>query len=224
MVKTLIIARKPENIAALAESLESNGFGVETVLAGCATTAALRCKACALIICERAVLENREVCAFLEGWNVPILWIVEEGSLPEAVRNFRMGLEDYIFSSAGTAEILARVNMLLRCTGIHMGRKLLIGELYLDADARSATVNGSEVPLTMREFDLLFGLLSEPDRAFSRRELMQKYWGGDTKTGPRSVDVYMTKLREKFADCKSFQITTMHGIGYKAVLTNAAAS
>lgn len=224
MVKALIITRKPENIAALTESLESNGFGVETVLAGCATTAALRCKACALILCERAALECEEVSAFLRGWNGPILWIAEEEKLPEAIHNFRMGLEDYIFSSASGAEVLARVNMLLRCTGIDTGRKRIIGELYLDADARCARINGSEVSLTMREFDLLLGLLSDPGKVFSRRELMQKYWSVDSKTGPRAVDVYMTKLREKLSDCKDIQIVTVHGIGYKAVVTNAAAS
>lgn len=223
MVKILIISREPENIAALAESLKSNGFGVETVSAECATKAVLRCKACALIICERAALENKEVNAFLQGWNAPILWIVDEENLPEAIHNFRMGLEDYVVFSAGTAEVLARINMLLRCTGIDTGRKMIIGALYLDADARVAIVNKNEVPLTMREFDLLFGLLSEPDKAFSRKELMQKYWGDDTKTNPRSVDVYMTKLREKFAACKSFQIATVHGIGYKVVITSGTA-
>ena len=100
------------------------------------------------------------------------------------------------------------------------GRKLTVGDLYLDADARVAVANGEEVPLTMREFNILFGLLSEPEKAFSRQELMQKYWDEDSKTNQRAVDVYMTKLREKFSDCNDFRIATVHGIGYKAVITN----
>ena len=218
MVKILVIRSGSIGTEDICNSLKSNGFGIETVAAEYITKAQLRCIACAMIICERKVLENKEIHAFLQNWTAPVLWIVDEKDLPAAVSNFRMGLEDYIVLPTETAEILARVRMLLRCAGMDTGRKLTVGDLYLDADARVAVANGEEVPLTMREFNILFGLLSEPEKAFSRQELMQKYWDEDSKTNQRAVDVYMTKLREKFSDCNDFRIATVHGIGYKAVM------
>ena len=142
---------------------------------------------------------------------------MEQNELPKSVRNFRMGMEDYVVKPVGTTELLARIHMLMRCAGIDTGKKLHIGSLCLDADARAALVDGKEIPLTMREFDILFGMLSAPEKVFTRKELMSRYWGEESKTSPRAVDVYMTKLREKFSVCKDFQIVTVHGVGYKAV-------
>lgn len=175
-------------IVDICTSLESNGFSIETVAAEHTTKAQLRCKTCAMIICERKALENKEVDHFLQTWNAPLLWVMEEYSLPEVIQNFRMGLEDYIVSSASAGETLARVRMLLRCAGMDTGRKLTVGNLYLDADSRVAIVKEKEIPLTMREFNILFGLLSEPENAFSRQELMQKYWDEDSKTNRRAVE------------------------------------
>lgn len=88
----------------------------------------------------------------------------------------------------------------------------------LDADELSATVDGEDVPLTVREFNLLYKLLSYPKKTFTRSQLMEEFWDGDTSSGLRTVDVYITKLRSKFTACKDFEIVTVHGLGYKAVL------
>ena len=85
-------------------------------------------------------------------------------------------------------------------------------------EERSAVLDGREIPLTVREFNLLYKLLSYPKKTFTRAQLMDEFWDADSTSGPRAVDVYMTKLREKFADCKDFEIVTVHGLGYKAVL------
>ena len=74
------------------------------------------------------------------------------------------------------------------------------------------------MPLTVREFNLLYKLLSYPKKTFTRSQLMEEFWDGDTTSGPRTVDVYITKLRSKFARCEDFEIVTVHGLGYKAVL------
>ncbi len=74
------------------------------------------------------------------------------------------------------------------------------------------------MPLTVREFNLLYKLLSYPKKTFTRSQLMDEFWDGDSSSGLRTVDVYMTKLRSKFAACRDFEIVTVHGLGYKAVL------
>lgn len=88
----------------------------------------------------------------------------------------------------------------------------------MDADEHTAYVNGEELPLTVREFDILFKLLSYPKKTFTRSQLMESLWDYDSSATSRTVDVYMAKLREKTAACDGFDIVTVHGLGYKAVL------
>ena len=82
----------------------------------------------------------------------------------------------------------------------------------------TATVDGEEIPVTTREFNILFKLLSYPKKTFSRAQLMDEFWGVDSDTNLRAVDVYITKLRDKFSVCDGFKIVTVLGLGYKAVL------
>ena len=108
--------------------------------------------------------------------------------------------------------------MRLRRAKIATSKRLEVGGLVLDADELSATVDGEDIPLTVREFNLIYKLLSYPKKTFTRSQLMEEFWDGDTSSGPRTVDVYITKLRSKFSACKDFEIVTVHGLGYKAVL------
>lgn len=82
----------------------------------------------------------------------------------------------------------------------------------------AATMGGEEIPVTTREFNILYKLLSYPNRTFSRSQLMDEFWGVESNTSLRAVDVYIAKLRDKFAACDAFQIKTVRGLGYKAVL------
>jgi DNA-binding response OmpR family regulator len=88
----------------------------------------------------------------------------------------------------------------------------------MNADEMTAYLDDTEITLTVKEFQVLYKLLSCPKKTFTRSQLMDEFWGLETGTTPRSVDVYITKLREKFAGCKDFEIVTVHGLGYKAVL------
>lgn len=115
-------------------------------------------------------------------------------------------------------ELLLRVRALLRRANIEMNRKLVVGNLERDADAMTAVVDGEEIPVTTREFNILYKLLSYPKKTFSRPQLMDEFWGVDSETSLRAVDVYITKLRDKFAGCDGFEIKTVRGLGYKAVL------
>ena len=82
----------------------------------------------------------------------------------------------------------------------------------------TAAIDGEEIAITTREFNILYKLLSYPKKTFTRAQLMDEFWGIDSGTSLRAVDVYVTKLRDKFSDCHSFQIITVRGLGYKAVL------
>ena len=97
-------------------------------------------------------------------------------------------------------------------------RKLVVANLELDADGMTASIDGEEISITTREFHILYKLLSYPKKTFTRAQLMDEFWGIDSGTSLRAVDVYITKLRDKFSACNGFEIKTVRGLGYKAVL------
>lgn len=149
---------------------------------------------------------------------IPILFMSARDDLPAKQKGFRLGIDDYMVKPVDFEELLLRVRALLRRANIEMEKKLTVGNLTLDGDGMTAEVNGEEVPVTPREFNILFKLLSYPQKIFSRAQLMDEFWEVDTDASLRSVDVYVTKLRDKFSLCDGFEIKTVRGVGYKAVL------
>lgn len=149
---------------------------------------------------------------------IPILFMSARDDLPAKQKGFRLGIDDYMVKPIDFEEILLRVRALLRRANIEMEKKLVVGNLSLDGDGMTAEVDGEEIPVTPREFNILFKLLSYPKKIFSRAQLMDEFWEVDTDASLRSVDVYVTKLRDKFSGCDGFEIKTVRGVGYKAVL------
>ncbi len=149
---------------------------------------------------------------------IPILFMSAKDDLPSKQKGFLLGIDDYMVKPIELDELLLRIRALLRRANIEMERKLTVGNLTLDADAVTATVAGEEVPVTTREFNILYKLLSYPNKTFSRAQLMDEFWGVESETSLRAVDVYITKLRDKFSGCDGFEIKTVRGLGYKAVL------
>ena len=133
-------------------------------------------------------------------------------------RSRRQAVEAHSYVCIDLDELFLRIGALLRRSKIASSRRLEVGNFVMDADERSATINGEEISLTAREFDLLYKLLSYPKKTFTRTQLMDEFWDVDTQTSTRTVDVYMTKLRAKLSECDSFEIQTVHGLGYKAVI------
>lgn len=150
--------------------------------------------------------------------HIPILFMSAKDDLPSKQKGFQLGIDDYMVKPIELGELLLRVRALLRRANIEMDRKLVVGNLELDADAMTANVSGEEIATTTREFRILYKLLSYPNKTFSRAQLMDEFWGVDSETSLRAVDVYITKLRDKFSDCDGFEIKTVRGLGYKAVL------
>ena len=149
---------------------------------------------------------------------IPILLMTARDDLAAKQRGFRAGVDDYMVKPIELGEMLLRVRALLRRANIEQERKLTVGNLELDADGVTATVAGVEIPVTTREFNILFKLLSYPKKTFSRSQLMDEFWDLNSNTTLRAVDVYITKLRDKFSGCDGFKIVTVRGLGYKAVL------
>lgn len=150
--------------------------------------------------------------------DIPILFMTAREDLESKRKGFRLGIDDYMVKPVDLEELLLRIEALLRRSRIARNRKLEIGKLALDMEERTCTLDGEEIPLTVREFNLLYKLLSYPKKTFTRTQLMEEFWDAESESGPRVVDVYITRLRTKLARCDDFQIVTVHGLGYKAVV------
>lgn len=150
--------------------------------------------------------------------NIPILFMTARDDIASKQRGFRIGVDDYMVKPIDLDELFLRIGALLRRAKITSSRKIEIGHFVMDADEHTAYLGEEEIALTNREFSILYKMLSYPKKTFTRTQLMDEFWDADTETAPRAVDVYMTKLRQKLADCEDFEIKTVHGLGYKAVV------
>ena len=150
--------------------------------------------------------------------NIPILFMTARDDMTSKRKGFKIGIDDYMVKPVDLDELLLRIGALLRRARIASDKRLEIGSLLLDAQEHAAYLNGEQVLLTVRDFNLLFKLLSYPKKTFTRSQLMDEFWDTETTSGLRTVDVYMTKLRDKLSGCSDFEIVTVHGLGYKAVL------
>lgn len=149
---------------------------------------------------------------------IPILFMTAQDDIASKKRGFRIGVDDYMVKPIDLDELFLRIGALLRRAKIAASRKIEIGHFVMDADEYTAYLNEEEISLTNREFNILYKLLSYPKKTFTRMQLMDEFWNADTETAPRAVDVYMTKLRQKLSGCSDFEIVTVHGLGYKAVI------
>ena len=148
---------------------------------------------------------------------IPILLMTARDDLSAKRQGFRAGIDDYMVKPIDLDELLLRIEALLRRARIEDEKRLTVGKTVLDAEEVSVYVDGTPVTLTLREFQITYKLLSYPRRTFSRAQLMDEFWSGETSASLRAVDVYITRIREKFSGCEDFKIVTVHGLGYKAV-------
>ena len=150
--------------------------------------------------------------------NIPILFMTARDDFASKQRGYRAGIDDYMVKPIDLDELCLRIGALLRRAKIASSHHLEVGNFVMDVDEHTAYLGEEEISLTTREFNLLYKLLSYPRKTFTSTQLMDEFWDAGTASGPRTVDVYMTKLRSKLARCDAFEIVTVHGLGYKAVI------
>lgn len=150
--------------------------------------------------------------------NIPILFMTARDDFSSKERGYRLGIDDYMVKPINLDELVLHVEALLRRANIAAQKKLVVGNLVLDEDDVSATVDGEPVSLTLREFQILFKLLSYPKHTFTRSQLLEEFSGIENESGLRTVDVHITNLRAKFAHWSAFKIVTVRGLGYKGIL------
>ena len=153
---------------------------------------------------------------------MPVLLITAKGSYDDKNKGFSSGADDYLVTPIDIKEIVLRVNALLRRSKIANERQLRIANITLDADNLTVTRDGNIYVLSPKEFYLLFKLLSYPGRVFTRFEIMSEVWGYDSESDEKTINVHISKLRTRFEGWTEFEISTVRGLGYKAIVKGDA--
>ena len=150
--------------------------------------------------------------------DVPIIFMTAKDDKPSKMFGYSIGIDDYIVKPFDMDILIMKIGAILKRVNIEAQKEISIGNFRMNRDERSAYIDDAEINLTVREFDILFKMLSYPKKTFTRSALMEEFWDYDSSATSRTVDVYMVKLREKTSLADGFEIQTVHGLGYKLVI------
>ena len=168
-------------------------------------------------------MDGLAVCRKLRQQHLmPIIMVTARGDEVDRVLGLEVGADDYLVKPFSLRELLARVRAMLRRVDLEGrrqaatggGERIVVGPLVVDAGSRVATLDGSPMHLTRKEFELLTVLVSNPGRAFSREFLVERIWGTDFDGFDRAVDTHVTRLRKKLGVLGD-RIVTVWGVGYR---------
>lgn len=154
------------------------------------------------------------------GYEMPVLMITAKESAADKRAGFRAGTDDYMVKPIDVNEMVWRVEALLRRSQIVSQRRAKIGNTEFNCDTLSVSYNGETATLPQKEFFLLFKLVASPNRIFTRIQIMDEVWGIDSEADSHTLDVHISRLRDRFKDNPDFEIVTVRGLGYKVVERN----
>ncbi len=166
------------------------------------------------------LMDGYELTGELRGakYTLPILIVTAKETLEDKRAGFKRGADDYMVKPIDMDEMLLRVEALLRRSNISGKNVLRVGDCTLDEETMLVTYGDRKVGLRQKEFFLLHKLLCYPNKIFTRQMLMDEVWGYDCEADPRTVDVHIKRLREKLEEVPAFDIQTVRGLGYRAVM------
>lgn len=151
-----------------------------------------------------------------EGNQLPFLLLTAKESLDDKQHGFSLGTDDYMTKPFSSDELLWRVGALLRRANIAQSKKIEIGNVVVDSEKYAVYSNTEYIELPKKEFDLLFKLLSYPDRIFSKEQLLDSIWGMNAESGEETIKTHISRIRNRLKNITEFNIVTIKGLGYKA--------
>lgn len=222
MAKILVVEDDKDLNGLVCSFLQDNGYEAEGCFNGAEGLKKIENKDYDLVLSD-IMMPEMDGFSFVErarsnGFDLPIIFMTARDDKFSKQLGYKLGVDDYIVKPFDLDELVLKVGAILRRTKITTSQKLVVGNLSMDKEEHMAYLDGCELALTVREFDLLFKLLSYPKKTFTRSALMEEFWDYDSSATSRTVDVYMAKLRDKTSQCNGFEIVTVHGLGYKVVL------
>lgn len=219
MSRILIVDDDPHIRELVGVFLRSEGFDVCEATDGVEALRRLETVKVDLAILDVMMpnMDGWELCRQLkESFDLPVLMLTAKGETSQKLKGFQLGTDDYLVKPFEPLEMVARVKALLKRYRIAASQTVRLGELFMDRKTHEVQVDGTNVTLPLKEFELLFKLASSPGRTFSRDQLIEDLWAYDFEGNERTLDVHIYRLRERFPEEKhSFKITTIRGLGYR---------
>lgn len=219
MTKILIVDDDPHIRELVHVFLRNDGFDVTEAADGLEALAKLDSVKVDLAVIDVMMpnMDGWELCRELRStFDIPILILTAKAETSQKLKGFQLGTDDYLVKPFEPLELVARINALLKRYRIATSQTVQIGELFMNGKTFEITVNGVSLTLPLKEFELLFKLASYPGRTFSREQLIEDVWGYDFDGNDRTLDVHISRLRERFPEEQlSFKITTIRGLGYR---------
>jgi DNA-binding response OmpR family regulator len=151
-----------------------------------------------------------------EGYDTPYLMLTAKETLDDKQRGFSLGTDDYMTKPFSSDELMWRISALLRRADIAQNKKIEIGNVTVDSKKYAVYTDDEYIEYPMKEFELLFKLLSYPDRIFSKEQLLDSVWGVNAETGEETVKTHMSRIRNRLKNIEEIKIVTLKGLGYKA--------
>ncbi len=177
-----------------------------------------------LIICD-VMMPNMDGFEFTKElraikYNMPILMITAKETFKDKEKGFSLGVDDYMVKPIDLNEMIWRIEALLRRSQISNENVVTIGNTMFNSETLEVVTDNVSIELPQKEFNLLFLLISYPNKVYTRLQLMEKIWGIDNDSDYHTLEVHISRLRNKFKNNNDFEITTVRGLGYKAVKKN----
>ena len=221
MINILVVEDNTDLLEMFCETLNVNGFNTYGAKDGIEALDVLYEQSIDLVVAD-IMMPNLDGYGLVKEIrssknNVPILMVTAKSEYDSMQKAFNFGADDYMIKPINVKELVLRVNALLRRAKINAEKKIIIGTTSLDYETMTVISNGEEFILPLKEFNLLFKLLSYVGKIFTRHQLMDEIWGMDTDTDDRTVNTHINRLRDKFKNSPDFEIVTIRGLGYKAV-------
>ncbi|MDR2090570.1 MAG: response regulator transcription factor [Clostridiales bacterium] len=165
-------------------------------------------------------MSGTELCAKIRKNNkdIPILMLTAKGALEDKKEGFKSGADDYMVKPIDMDEMVLRVRALMRRSKNALDKIIKVNNVVINYENLTVTSGDKVIEMPKKEFQLMFKLVSTPDRIFTRMQLMDEIWGYDSESDDRTVDVHIKRIREKLADIDDFEIVTIRGLGYKGAI------
>lgn len=227
MMATILVVEDDRNMRLLTSARLSDHYSVRTACDGVDALEQIHRGGIDLIVADIMMprMDGYELLSTIreEGYTTPFLLLTAKETFDAKQQGFLLGTDDYMTKPFSSDELLWRIAALLRRANIAQSKKIVIGRVTVDSDHYAVYTDDKFIEFPRKEFELLFKLLSYPDRIFSKEQLLDSVWGIASESGEETVKTHMSRIRSRLTGITEFRITTIKGLGYRAEITKEQA-